>query len=67
MAKKLFNTIYGRNLVGELKNIVQRPYLVVTMEDLWETFIEEFDEDCIVHFVKTLEYDEIMAEVEKLP
>lgn len=67
MAKKLFNTIYGRNLVGELKNIVQRPYLVVTMEDLWETFKEEFDEDCIVHFVKTLEYDEIMAEVEKLP
>ena len=65
MAKKLFNTIYGRNLVGELKNIVQRPYLVVTMEDLWETFKEEFDEDCIVHFVKTLEYDEIMAEVEK--
>lgn len=34
MAKKLFTTIYGRNLVGELKNIVQRPYLVVTMEDL---------------------------------
>ena len=36
MAKKLFTTIYGRNLVGELKNIVQRPYLVVTMEDLWD-------------------------------
>ncbi len=35
MAKKMFTTIYGRNLVGELKNIVQRPYLVVTMEDLW--------------------------------
>ena len=36
MAKKLFTAIYGRNLVGELKNIVQRPYLVVTMEDLWD-------------------------------
>ena len=67
MAKKLFMTIYGRNLVGELKNIVQRPYLVVTMEDLWDRFKDEFDEDCIVHFVKTLEYDEIMAEVERLP
>ena len=64
MAKKLFMTIYGRNLVGELKNIVQRPYLVVTMEDLWDRFKDEFDDDCIVHFVKTLEYDEIMAEVE---
>ena len=67
MAKKLFTTIYGRNLVGELKNIVQRPYLVVTMEDLWDRFKDEFDDDCIVHFVKTLEYDEIMAEVERLP
>ena len=54
MAKKLFNTIYGRNLVGELKNIVKRPYLVVTMEDLWETFKEEFDEDCIVHFLSLI-------------
>ncbi len=63
MAKKLFTTIYGRNLVGELKNIVQRPYLVVTMEDLWDRFKDEFDDDCIVHFVKTLEH-EIMAEVE---
>ena len=24
MAKKMFTTIYGRNLIGELKNIVQR-------------------------------------------
>ena len=67
MAKKMFTTIYGRNLIGELKNIVQRPYLVVTMEDLWEKFKDEFDDDCIVHFVKTLEYDEIMANIEKLP
>ena len=67
MAKNLFTTIYGRNLVGELKNIVQRPYLVVTMEDLWDTFKDEFDDDCIVHFVKTLEYDEIMANVDSLP
>lgn len=44
MAKKLFNTIYGAQSGRELKNIVQRPYLVVTMEDLWETFKEEFDE-----------------------
>lgn len=67
VAKKMFQTIYGRNLVGELKNIVQRPYLVVTMEDLWEKFKDEFDEDCVVHFVKTLEYDEILKEIETLP
>ena len=67
MAKKMFQTIYGRNLVGELKNIVQRPYLVVTMEDLWDKFKGEFDEDCVVHFVKTLEYEEILKEIETLP
>lgn len=67
VAKKMFQTIYGRNLVGELKNIVQRPYLVVTMEDLWDKFKGEFDEDCVVHFVKTLEYDEILKEIETLP
>ena len=67
MSGKLFNTIYGRGLVAELKNIVQRPYLVVTMEDLWETFKDNFDEDAIVHFVKTLEYDEIIKEIDELP
>jgi len=67
MADKLFNTIYGHNLVGELKNIAQKPYLVVTMEDLWERFKNEFDEDAIVHFVKTLEYDEMSAAIDSLP
>lgn len=67
MSEKLFNTIYGRNLVAELKNIAQKPYLVVTMEDLWDLFKNEFDDGAIVHFVKTLEFDEIMEEVSKLP
>ncbi len=67
MSDKLFNTIYGRGLMGELKNIVQRPYLVVTMEDLWDIFKDEFDEDAVVHFVKTLEYKEIMAEIDAMP
>lgn len=67
MSDKLFNTIYGRGLIGELKNIAQRPYLVVTMEDIWDIFKDEFDEDAIVHFVKTLEYKEIMENVDKLP
>lgn len=67
MSSKLFNTIYGRNLIAELKNIVQRPYLVVTMEDLWDRFKNEFDEDAIVHFVKTLEYEEMIKETDNLP
>jgi glycerol dehydrogenase-like iron-containing ADH family enzyme len=35
-----FTTVYGRNLVGELPNFVHRPYLVVTMADLWPLFSE---------------------------
>ena len=66
MEEKLFNTIFGRNLIPELKNIVQRPYLVVTMEDLWEKFKGDFDEGAIVHFVETLEYEEILANIERL-
>ena len=66
MEEKLFNTIFGRGLISEIKNIAQRPYLVVTMEDLWDKFKDDFDEGAIVHFVKTLEYDEIMANVDKL-
>jgi glycerol dehydrogenase-like iron-containing ADH family enzyme len=66
MEDRLFNTVFGRNLIPELKNIVQRPYLVVTMEELWGKFRDDFDEDAIVHFVKTLEYDEILANIEGL-
>lgn len=42
-----FNTIYGRNLVGELRNFVHRPYLVVTMEELWERFSGAFDDGLV--------------------
>lgn len=66
MSEKLFNTIYGRGLAGELKNIVQRPYLIVTMYDLWDSFKDEFDEDAIVHFVETLEYDEIIKQIDNM-
>jgi len=63
-----FTTIYGRNLVGELKNFVHWPYLVVTMEDLWPTFEPYFDDNLAgVHFVNTLELDELGKVVEQLP
>ena len=56
----LFNTIYGRNLVGELKNFVHRPYVVVTMADLWPRFEAEFDENlATVHLVDSM--DEVLT------
>ena len=58
----LFPTIYGRNLVGELRHFVHRPYLVVTMEDLWQKFEPAFDKQLAgVHLVHTLEEQELEA------
>lgn len=53
---ELFQTVYGRGLVPELKTFVHRPYLVVTMEDLWPRFADDFDEhNAGPYFVTELE------------
>lgn len=63
-----FTTIYGRNLVGELPNFVHRPYLVVTMEDLWPMFSNHFDKNLAsAYFVRTLEFEELSRDLDKLP
>ena len=47
-----FPTVFGRELIGELPNFVHRPYLVVTMADLWARFEHLFDSHLAgVHFV----------------
>jgi glycerol-1-phosphate dehydrogenase [NAD(P)+] len=38
-----FTTIFGRNLIAELPNIANYPFLVVTMPDLWDLFCSYFD------------------------
>ncbi len=63
-----FITIYGRSLIGELPIIVHRPYLIVTMEDLWEKFKGYFDKNLAgPYFVHTLEYDELVKDLDRLP
>lgn len=64
----LFPTVFGRNLIGELPNFVPWPYLVVTMEDLWPKFEQHFDDNMAgVFFVKTLEYEELVKQIDALP
>jgi len=66
--ERLFHTIYGRNLVAELKYFAHRPYLVVTMADLWPAFASHFDHNmAAVHHVSTLEADGLGTQVEALP
>jgi glycerol-1-phosphate dehydrogenase [NAD(P)+] len=63
-----FQTVFGRNLVGELANFVHRPYLVVTMEDLWPRFEASFDDGlAAVHLVRTLEVATLEVEIDRLP
>ncbi len=63
-----FTTVYGRNLIGELRHIAHRPYLVVTMEDLWPQFEQFFDRHmAAAHFVRTLEFEELARRVAELP
>ena len=51
-----FPTVFGRELIGELPNFVHRPYLVVTMADLWPRFEHLFDSHLAgVHLVESLD------------
>lgn len=61
-------TVFGRGLVAELRHIVHRPALVVTMEDLWPRFEPELaDLEPVVHVVTTLELAELERELAALP
>ncbi|MBI3748740.1 MAG: iron-containing alcohol dehydrogenase [Chloroflexi bacterium] len=63
-----FQTVYGRGLLAEFKTFVHRPYLVVTMEDLWSHFAAEFDDGAVgPMFVSTLERSELEQLVAALP
>jgi glycerol-1-phosphate dehydrogenase [NAD(P)+] len=64
-----FTTVFGRNLVAELPAFVHRPYLVVTMDDLWPRFEATLGGDGLaaVHPVRTLEVSELEGVVDALP
>jgi glycerol-1-phosphate dehydrogenase [NAD(P)+] len=63
-----FPTVFGRELIGELPNFVHRPYLVVTMADLWPRFEHLFDSHLAgVHLVETLEAAALEDAVAALP
>jgi glycerol-1-phosphate dehydrogenase [NAD(P)+] len=65
---RMFPTVFGRGLVGELPNFVHRPYLVVTMADLWPAFEDRFDDGLAgVHLVETLDLDALGSVAAELP
>lgn len=65
---ELFDTVYGRGLIPELKTYVHRPYLVVTMGDLWPRFADQFDDGLVGPLcVETLEREDLDRIVRDLP
>jgi glycerol dehydrogenase-like iron-containing ADH family enzyme len=63
-----FPTVFGRELIGELPNFVHRPYLVVTMADLWPRFEHLFDANLAgVHEVASLEIERLIEAVDESP
>jgi glycerol-1-phosphate dehydrogenase [NAD(P)+] len=63
-----FTTVFGRGLIGELPSFAHRPYLVVTMADLWPTFEPLLRPHLAgVHLVTTIDLDELTTAVENLP
>jgi glycerol dehydrogenase-like iron-containing ADH family enzyme len=63
-----FPTIFGRGLIEELPAFVHRPYLVVTMEDLWPTFEGRLGENLgALHLVRTLDVVALERAADELP
>jgi glycerol dehydrogenase-like iron-containing ADH family enzyme len=63
-----FRTVFGRDLVAELPNFVHRPYIVVTMADLWPGLEHHFDRHlAAVHEVTTIDVADLDEQVARLP
>ncbi len=63
-----FPTVFGRELISEFRNFAHRPYLVVTMEDLWPRFEQYFDDNRAgVHFVTTINRDDVDRQADAAP
>ena len=64
-----FTTVFGRGLIGELPLIAHRPFLVVTMDDLWPRFSGALETDGFggVLLVRSLDIGELEEIVADLP
>ena len=63
--KDQFQTIYGRNLLAEIANIIPKGSLIVTMEDLWNKWQDLFkDLEVQVHFANSMEVTNLDKAIE---
>ena len=63
-----FPTVFGRNLVAELNDFVHRPFLVVTMADLWPLFEQQLDPArCRPYLVHSVDEADLLRDLDDLP
>ena len=63
-----FPTVFGRNLVAELNDFVHRPFLVVTMADLWPVFAPLLDAGhCSPYLVASIDEQDLLRDLAELP
>ena len=68
MSIQLFNVVYGRDLLPNLRDSLSEPYLVVTMADLWPQFERVFAHSRRhVHLVDSLEVRDLDALTRDIP
>jgi len=48
-----FDTVIGRNLLVEINNVAHEPFVVITMDDLWPIYKNNFDPSTKVVFIKS--------------
>lgn len=62
-----FPTVFGRGLAAEFRNFVNPPFLVVTMEDLWQVFAPDFEgADCRLYITRSTEVADLERDVADL-
>ena len=61
-----FQTVFGYNLLSEIEFFVAEPFLLVTMEDLWQKYESKFNINSeYLYFVNSLEIKDLDKDAKK--
>ena len=61
-----FQTVFGYNLLSEIEFFVAEPFLLVTMEDLWQKYESKFNINSeYLYFVNSLEIKDLNKDAKK--